>query len=203
MPAKTANAALSTGPVARGTGKFPPVSGSSGPACGRRRWWLRTPKLMRGKFRDFLRKTVEARQALVLFLDVTAIHHPVGGGSLRFRLGRNRRIVAIQPVLGRIVNFETRQQLLCEGFRRSLGRLRLTVRGRPCRRGRRRRVVLLRQSGRCAKYDDQRKQLLHVLSPLASNRFWPDSSAHFPKFVLHRSTHLHELRKVMGNSQTY
>ena len=24
------------------------------------------------------------------------------------------------------------------------------------------------------------------------------SSAHFPKFVLRRSTHLHELRKVMG-----
>ncbi len=29
------------------------------------------------------------------------------------------------------------------------------------------------------------------------------SSAHFPKFVLHCSTHLHELRKVMGYSQTY
>ncbi len=28
-------------------------------------------------------------------------------------------------------------------------------------------------------------------------------SAHFPKFVLHRSAHLHELRKVMGYSQTY
>ena len=28
-------------------------------------------------------------------------------------------------------------------------------------------------------------------------------SAHFPKFVLHRSTHLHELRKVVGYSQTY
>src|SRR5579872_6640870 len=26
-------------------------------------------------------------------------------------------------------------------------------------------------------------------------------SAHFPKFVLHRSTHLHELRKVMGTSK--
>ena len=29
------------------------------------------------------------------------------------------------------------------------------------------------------------------------------ASAHFPKFVLHRSTHRHELRKVMGYSQTY
>jgi hypothetical protein len=29
------------------------------------------------------------------------------------------------------------------------------------------------------------------------------TSAHFPKFVLHRSTHFHELRKVMGYSQTY
>src|SRR5579872_3898613 len=173
MPAKTANAALSTGPVARGTGKFPPVSGHPARLAAGGGDWLRTPKLMRGKFRDFLRKTVEARQTLVLLLDVTAIHHPVGGGSLRSRLGRNCRIVAIQPVLGRIVNFETRQQLLCEGSRRSLGCLRLTVRGRPCRRGRRRRVVLLRQSGRCAKYDDQRKQLFHVLSPLASNRFWP------------------------------
>jgi len=27
------------------------------------------------------------------------------------------------------------------------------------------------------------------------------SSAHFPKFVLHRSTHLHELRKVTGTSK--
>ena len=27
------------------------------------------------------------------------------------------------------------------------------------------------------------------------------TSAHFPKFVLHRSTHLHELRKVMGTSK--
>jgi len=28
-------------------------------------------------------------------------------------------------------------------------------------------------------------------------------SAHFPKFVLHRRTPFHELRKVMGYSQTY
>ena len=28
-----------------------------------------------------------------------------------------------------------------------------------------------------------------------------EASAHFPKFVLHRSTHLHELRKVMGTSK--
>jgi hypothetical protein len=27
------------------------------------------------------------------------------------------------------------------------------------------------------------------------------SSAHFPKFVLYRSTHLHELRKVRGTSK--
>src|ERR1043166_3133278 len=27
------------------------------------------------------------------------------------------------------------------------------------------------------------------------------ASAHFPKFVLHRRTHLHELRKVMGTSR--
>src|SRR5689334_16152856 len=27
------------------------------------------------------------------------------------------------------------------------------------------------------------------------------SSAHFPKFVLHPSTHFHELRKVMGTSK--
>ena len=30
----------------------------------------------------------------------------------------------------------------------------------------------------------------------------PWTSAHFPKFVLHRSTHLHELRKVMGTSKS-
>ncbi len=30
-----------------------------------------------------------------------------------------------------------------------------------------------------------------------------DTSAHFPKFVLHRSTHRHELREVAGYSQTY
>jgi hypothetical protein len=29
------------------------------------------------------------------------------------------------------------------------------------------------------------------------------SSARFPKFVPHRSTHLHELRKVMGYPQIY
>jgi hypothetical protein len=28
-----------------------------------------------------------------------------------------------------------------------------------------------------------------------------DTSTHFPKFVLHRSTHFHELRKVMGTSK--
>src|SRR5579872_4174465 len=28
-----------------------------------------------------------------------------------------------------------------------------------------------------------------------------DSSAHFPKFVLHRSDHFHELRKVMGTGK--
>jgi len=27
------------------------------------------------------------------------------------------------------------------------------------------------------------------------------ASAHFPKFVLHRRTHFHELRKVMGTSK--
>ena len=27
------------------------------------------------------------------------------------------------------------------------------------------------------------------------------SSAHFPKFVIHRSTHFHELRKAMGTSK--
>ena len=27
------------------------------------------------------------------------------------------------------------------------------------------------------------------------------ASAHFPKFVLYRSTHFHELRKVMGTSK--
>jgi hypothetical protein len=27
-----------------------------------------------------------------------------------------------------------------------------------------------------------------------------EPSAHFPKFVLHRSAHFHELRKVMGTS---
>src|SRR5579872_1020174 len=30
-----------------------------------------------------------------------------------------------------------------------------------------------------------------------------ETSAHFPKFVLHRSTHLHELRKVMGTSKLF
>src|SRR5262249_16865773 len=28
-----------------------------------------------------------------------------------------------------------------------------------------------------------------------------DTSAHFPKFVIHRSTHFHELRKAMGTSK--
>jgi len=28
-----------------------------------------------------------------------------------------------------------------------------------------------------------------------------DTSAHLPKFVLHRGTHSHELRKVMGTSK--
>jgi hypothetical protein len=31
--------------------------------------------------------------------------------------------------------------------------------------------------------------------------FAADTSAHFPKFVLYRSTHLHELRKAMGTSK--
>src|ERR1700733_7701251 len=29
----------------------------------------------------------------------------------------------------------------------------------------------------------------------------PDRGAHFPKFVRHRSAHLHELRKVMGTNK--
>jgi hypothetical protein len=31
--------------------------------------------------------------------------------------------------------------------------------------------------------------------------FAADTSAHFPKFVLHRSAHLHELRKAMGTGK--
>jgi hypothetical protein len=43
------------------------------------------------------------------------------------------------------------------------------------------------------------KRLFLRKEPEATARYPP--SAHFPKFVLHPSTHFHELRKVMGTSK--
>jgi hypothetical protein len=64
-------------------------------------------------------KTVEAGQTFVLFLDGAALGDGlrrrrlgIGFGiSLGLRLGRNHRVIAVQPLLGRIVDFQAGLQL--------------------------------------------------------------------------------------------
>ena len=69
----------------------------------------------RGEFRDFFRKTVEALQPLVFFLDVAAVHYPVCGRRFRFGLRRYGGVVAIETILGLVIDFETGQKLLGHG----------------------------------------------------------------------------------------
>src|ERR1700733_3052402 len=156
---KTAKAGLSTD-----------WTGGNGPVRRLASGALRLPDLAlaRREFRDFFRKTVEALQSFVFFLDVAAIHDAVHRRRFRLRLRRDRRVITVEPLLAFIVDVEAGQQLLGERFRRAALRcLRLGMRGRLPRGCGGRRVVLLRQGSRCVKYDDQRKQSLHVLSSLA------------------------------------
>ena len=64
------------------------------------------------EFRDFLGEPIETGQPLVFFLCETAIRDSFCGRRLGVWLGREDCIIAIEPPLRAVVDFETRLQLL-------------------------------------------------------------------------------------------
>src|ERR1700733_7995451 len=161
---KTAEAGLSTD----WTGGTWPIRRLAGGHCDVFGWPFGIGTLVRREFRDLFRKAVEALQSLIFFLDVAAIHDAIHRRRFRLRLGRDRGVITVEPLLAFVIDVEAGQQLLGERLRRAALRcLRLGMRGRLPRGCGGRRVVLLRQGSGSVKYDDQRKQFLHVLSSLA------------------------------------
>ena len=88
-------------------------------------------------------ESIEAGQSLILLLDETAVHHAFRGRRVRLGLRRDNAVVAIQPVLGAVVERETVLKLFGN---RSVGRAGALVRFGLCRwRGRGRCTVVLRR----------------------------------------------------------